>query len=53
MAGVICSCTNEHGRTHGDQFKLNNSYRSRYTRLLLDRHPEWTDVFQTRELKAA
>lgn len=39
--------------TVGDDFRLNNNYRSRYARLLIDRHPEWADVFETRELRAA
>jgi hypothetical protein len=39
--------------TQGDSFKLNNSYRSRYVRLLLDRHPDWADRFETRELRTA
>lgn len=44
----------QYGRsTTGDEFKLNNNYPSRYVRLLIDRHPEWAGVFQTRELKAA
>lgn len=44
----------QHGRsTTGDSFRLNNSYRSRYVRLMVERHPEWDDVFETRELKAA
>jgi hypothetical protein len=39
--------------TRGDKFKLNNSLRSRYARALIDRHPEWVDVIETRELRAA
>jgi hypothetical protein len=39
--------------TRGEIFKLNNSYRSRYVRLMVERHPEWDDVFETRELTAA
>jgi hypothetical protein len=35
------------------EFKLNNVYRSRYVRLLIERHPEWADCFETRTLKAA
>lgn len=34
-------------------FKLNNDYTSRYARLLVDAHPEWADVFETRELRAS
>jgi hypothetical protein len=44
----------QHGRrTIGDEFRLNNNYRSRYVRLMIERHPEWADVFETRELKSA
>jgi DNA-directed RNA polymerase specialized sigma24 family protein len=39
--------------TVGGGFKLNNDFRSRYVRLLLERHPEWDGVFETRQLKAA
>lgn len=34
--------------TDGDDFKLNNSYRAFYARLLMDIHPEWRGVFETR-----
>lgn len=34
-------------------FRLNNDYTSRYARLLIDAHPTWADVFETRELRAA
>lgn len=44
----------QYGRsTAGDEFRLNNNMTSRYVRLLLDNHPEWSHVFQTRELKAS
>ena len=44
----------QHGRrTTGDEFQLNNNYRSRYVRLMIERHPEWETVFETRELKTA
>ncbi len=33
-------------------FKLNNNYRSRYARLLIERHPEWDDIFETRALRS-
>jgi uncharacterized protein YbaP (TraB family) len=36
-----------------DLYRLNNSYRSRYVRLLIQRNPEWADRFHTRELRAA
>ncbi|MDX2880838.1 hypothetical protein [Streptomyces ipomoeae] len=37
--------------TKGDEFALNNDYRSRYVRLLLDEHPEWTSLFEVRALR--
>jgi hypothetical protein len=37
----------------GDEYQLNNSYRSRYARLLLANHPEWTGRIRTRQLQAA
>lgn len=39
--------------TRGDAFRLNNNYRSRYVRLLIDRHPHWAPLFETRALRAA
>lgn len=42
-----------HRRTTGVEFKLNNSHRSRYVRLIVERHPEWRDVFELRGLRAA
>jgi hypothetical protein len=44
----------QYGRqTQGDVYKLNDHYRSRYVRLMIERHPEWDDVFETRQLTAA
>lgn len=44
----------EYGRqTVGDEFRINNNFRSRYVRLLIAEHPEFAAVFQTRELRAA
>ncbi len=40
-------------RTTATDYRLNNNYRSRYARLLLARHPEWTGRIKTRELRAA
>ncbi|MFI9149459.1 hypothetical protein [Streptomyces sp. NPDC053367] len=37
--------------TYGDEFALNNDYRSRYVRLLLAQHPEWTHLFEVRALR--
>lgn len=39
--------------TNGDAFRLNNDYRADYVRLLIARHPEWADAFETRERKSA
>lgn len=33
--------------------RLNDHYRSRYVRLLVDKHPEWEARFRVRELRAA
>ncbi|AJC58607.1 hypothetical protein [Streptomyces sp. 769] len=38
--------------TEGDEFRLNNNFRSRYVRLLIDRHPEWQSAFEVRALRA-
>ncbi|MCR8573066.1 hypothetical protein [Streptomyces sp. Isolate_219] len=35
-----------------DDFRLNNNYRSRYVRLLIERHPEWAPAFEVRALRA-
>jgi hypothetical protein len=44
----------EHDRRAGTRaFRLNNSYRSRYARLIVTRHPEWTDLFELRALSSA
>lgn len=34
--------------TRGDEFKLNNNYRSCYSRLFVHEHPEFTGFFRTR-----
>ncbi|WP_330306255.1 MULTISPECIES: hypothetical protein [unclassified Streptomyces] len=39
--------------TQGDAFRLNNNFRSRYVRFLIERHPEWAHLFETRALRAA
>lgn len=38
--------------TEGDAFRLNNNYRSRYVRLMIERNSEWEHRFQTRILGA-
>lgn len=40
-------------QTAGDAYRLNNSYRAFYSRLLIERRPEWADAFETRVQKAA
>jgi hypothetical protein len=37
--------------TEGDDFRLNNNFRSRYVRLLIERHPEWESAFEVRSLR--
>lgn len=37
--------------THGQDFRLNNNFRSRYVRLLIDRRPEWAPAFEVRALR--
>ncbi|MDH6624432.1 hypothetical protein M2271_002234 [Streptomyces sp. LBL] len=37
--------------TEGDEFRLNNNFRSRYVRLLIERHPEWAGAFEVRSLR--
>lgn len=39
--------------TTGEDFKLNNDYRSRYARLIMENVPELADFFEVREVKAA
>lgn len=38
--------------TRGDDFKLNNDFRSRYARLLMANEPELEGFFEVREIKA-
>jgi hypothetical protein len=39
--------------TTGDEFRLNNNFRSHYARLLMEREPDLAGVFETRELRSA
>ena len=39
-------------RTTGDAWRLNNSWTSRYTRMLLERHPQWRGRIRVRELRS-
>jgi hypothetical protein len=34
-------------------FKINNNYAPYYSRLLIERHPDWVDVFELRQLRSA
>ncbi|MEU7158520.1 hypothetical protein [Streptomyces chrestomyceticus] len=44
----------QYGRaTRGEPWKLNNDYRSRYVRKLIDLHPEWSPLFELRGLRSA
>ncbi|UUU31946.1 hypothetical protein JIX56_19695 [Streptomyces sp. CA-210063] len=39
--------------TEGDPFRLNNNFRSRYVRLLIEQHPEWSRLFELRALRSS
>lgn len=39
-------------RTTGEPLKLNNNYRALYARKIMDEHPEFADLFQTRRLRS-
>lgn len=39
-------------RTEGDSFKLNNDYRSRFSRMIQDRESDLEGMFETRTLTA-
>ncbi|MFJ8314235.1 MULTISPECIES: hypothetical protein [unclassified Streptomyces] len=42
----------QYGRaTRGEPWKLNNDFRSRYARRLLDLYPEWSSLFETRRIR--
>ncbi|MEU5389183.1 hypothetical protein [Kitasatospora cineracea] len=34
-----------------DDFRLNNDFRSRYARMLIEQHPEWAGYFEVRALR--
>lgn len=40
-------------QTHGSEWRLNNSWTAFYSRLLLERRPEWVGRIQLREQRAA
>jgi len=37
-------------QTEGDAFKLNNNYRSRYARRIMENEPDLAGIFEVREL---
>lgn len=39
-------------RTHGDEFKLNNNFRSHYARALMQRERELAGFFELRRLRS-
>ncbi|MGG2460521.1 hypothetical protein ACO0M4_11975 [Streptomyces sp. RGM 3693] len=39
--------------TRGEPWKLNNDFRSRYVRRLIELHPEWSPLFETRKIHTA
>lgn len=41
---------NSNLETTGDNYKLNNNYKSRYVRILMEKHPEYKDLFEIRRL---
>lgn len=40
-------------QTTGEAWKLNNDFTAHYSRLLIERRPEWSEAFRLRELRAA
>lgn len=38
--------------TTGDDFKINNNFRSRYARLIVAKYPEFATLFRMRELRS-
>ena len=40
-------------RTDGNPYRLNNDFTALYSRLLIERRPEWSEAFRLRELRAA
>jgi hypothetical protein len=43
----------QYGRqTTGVQFKIDNDFRSRYVRVIMERNPGWSTLFETRKLRA-
>lgn len=40
-------------QTHGDDYRLNNNFRSYYARLIMSNEPDLARIFETRRLRAA
>ncbi|MFI6469816.1 hypothetical protein ACIBL5_06060 [Streptomyces sp. NPDC050516] len=44
----------QYGRaTRGEPWRLNNDFRSRYVRELLNLHPEWSALFEIRKIRTS
>ncbi|GIE98957.1 hypothetical protein [Paractinoplanes rishiriensis] len=41
------------GTSSVEPIRLNDHYRSRYVRMLIDKHPDWEARFRVRELRTA
>lgn len=41
---------NHYFNTRGEKFKLNNNYTSLFARDIINKHPEWAGLFETRKL---
>ena len=39
-------------RPNGDGFKINNNFRSRYARLIMERNPDLEGMFEIREIRS-
>lgn len=37
-------------KSDAEQYRLNNNYRAYYARLFMERHPEYPEIFATREI---
>lgn len=42
---------NRHMDTSDEDFKLNNNYAPRYARILVEKHPEYNGLFETRRIR--
>lgn len=41
-----------YGQTHGEEFKLNNNFSSRYVRMICGAHPDLAPLFELRRLRS-